>query len=264
MNPMLGAGLGMILGEYNDNRQYDQQQRLQGMQIEGNKEMANYSQQKQKEMWDYTNYENQKKHMKNAGLNPALMYGMGGGGGSSLGSGASGSVSGASAPMGGNEIKQGVEIGMQLKAQTELLQAQKEGILLDNKKKIEEIPNIIEGTETKSLANNFERWKQSKESGMGDQSLAEKMAYLEKNKMETGLNEIQENIKKLKANTENIEQNTANQKQVFEQLEKMNPLQLQEYQKKLELYLNDPNNTETAQWVKMLLSMIGQIGGIVR
>ena len=28
-----------------------------------------------------TNYENQKQHIKNAGLNPALMYGMGGGGG---------------------------------------------------------------------------------------------------------------------------------------------------------------------------------------
>jgi hypothetical protein len=264
MDPMLGAGLGMILGEYNDNRQYDQQKRLQGMQIEGNKEMANYSQQKQKEMWDYTNYENQKKHMKNAGLNPALMYGMGGGGGSSLGSGASGSVSGASAPMGGNEIKQGVEIGMQLKAQTELLQAQKEGILLDNKKKLEEIPNIKEGTETKVLENKWERWLQSKESGMGEQSIKEKGAYLEQSKIQAGLNEVEENIKRLKANTGNIIQNTANQKQVFEQLEKMNPLQLQEYQKKLELYLNDPNNTEGAQWAKMLLSMIGQIGGIIK
>ena len=34
-----------------------------------------------KEMWDYTNYENQKKHLEAAGLNPALLYGMSGGGG---------------------------------------------------------------------------------------------------------------------------------------------------------------------------------------
>ena len=34
-----------------------------------------------KEMWDYTNYENQVKHMKEAGLNPALLYGQNGGGG---------------------------------------------------------------------------------------------------------------------------------------------------------------------------------------
>ena len=32
-------------------------------------------------MWNYTNYENQKKHLEAAGLNPALLYGMSGGGG---------------------------------------------------------------------------------------------------------------------------------------------------------------------------------------
>ena len=30
------------------------------------------------EMWDYTNYENQVKHLEAAGLNPALLYGQGG------------------------------------------------------------------------------------------------------------------------------------------------------------------------------------------
>ena len=43
--------------------------------------MAKNNQQRNKDLWDYTNYENQKQHIKNAGLNPALMYGMGGGGG---------------------------------------------------------------------------------------------------------------------------------------------------------------------------------------
>ena len=39
-------------------------------------------------MWDYTNYENQKEHLKAAGLNPALLYGSsGGGGGSAAGGG---------------------------------------------------------------------------------------------------------------------------------------------------------------------------------
>ena len=46
-----------------------------------NEQMAKNNQQRNKDLWDYTNYENQKKHIKNAGLNPALMYGMGGGGG---------------------------------------------------------------------------------------------------------------------------------------------------------------------------------------
>ena len=43
--------------------------------------IAKNNQKRNKDLWDYTNYENQKQHIKNAGLNPALMYGMGGGGG---------------------------------------------------------------------------------------------------------------------------------------------------------------------------------------
>ena len=46
-----------------------------------NIESQKLGQQFNKEMWDYTNYENQKKHLGAAGLNPALLYGMSGGGG---------------------------------------------------------------------------------------------------------------------------------------------------------------------------------------
>ena len=46
-----------------------------------NIESQKLGQQFNKEMWDYTNYENQKKHLEEAGLNPALLYGMSGGGG---------------------------------------------------------------------------------------------------------------------------------------------------------------------------------------
>ena len=46
-----------------------------------NIESQKLGQQFNKEMWDYTNYENQKRHLEAAGLNPALLYGMSGGGG---------------------------------------------------------------------------------------------------------------------------------------------------------------------------------------
>jgi hypothetical protein len=56
----------------------------------------------QYDMWNKTNYESQVEHMKKAGLNPALMYGTPGQGGSTGsqggGSAQGGSASGASAP----------------------------------------------------------------------------------------------------------------------------------------------------------------------
>ena len=71
------------------NEQWGNQLKLMEIQNRYNEQMAKNNQQRNKDLWDYTNYENQKQHMKNAGLNPALMYGMGGGGGVSA-SGAQG------------------------------------------------------------------------------------------------------------------------------------------------------------------------------
>ena len=46
-----------------------------------NNKMARQNQQRNKEMWDYTNFENQRAHLENAGLSIGLMYGQGGAGG---------------------------------------------------------------------------------------------------------------------------------------------------------------------------------------
>ena len=56
------------------------------------------------EMWDYTNYENQVKRLEAAGLNPALLYGQGGGGGATAAGGAVGNGQGTAgqAPSGGS------------------------------------------------------------------------------------------------------------------------------------------------------------------
>ena len=66
-------------------------------------------------MWDYTNYENQKKHLEAAGLNPALLYGSSGGGGGSAAGG--GNAAGVGLP-----TSAGVGMGIQL----EQMEAQKE------------------------------------------------------------------------------------------------------------------------------------------
>lgn len=95
------------------------------LQADYNKQAADYSQKLSKDMWDYTNYENQVKHMKEANLNPALMYGSAGGGGSTNG----GSMQGVSAisPM-------GLQVGLQaqqVQAQTDLIRAQTQKVESD-------------------------------------------------------------------------------------------------------------------------------------
>lgn len=89
---MIGAILGLagtaasaIGGAVAGRKQFRNEKEIMGLQAKYNKEAAAYSQQLQKEMWDYTNYGNQVKHMKEAGLNPALLYGMSGGGGATAG-----------------------------------------------------------------------------------------------------------------------------------------------------------------------------------
>lgn len=66
----------MELQDYYETKRMEQQ-------YEYAKEAAAKNQEYAKELWDYTNYENQKKHLEAAGLNPGLLYGISGGGGSS-------------------------------------------------------------------------------------------------------------------------------------------------------------------------------------
>lgn len=87
-----GAGMGLVAGQFGkkearkaEDRQWSRQQQLMGQQWQYNEDSANRAQTRNMAMWDYTNYENQKKHIQNAGLNPALMYGQSGGGGASTG-----------------------------------------------------------------------------------------------------------------------------------------------------------------------------------
>ena len=78
---IFGAGLNAAINSGLADEQWGNQLKLMEIQNRYNEQMAKNNQQRNKDLWDYTNYENQKQHIKNAGLNPALMYGMGGGGG---------------------------------------------------------------------------------------------------------------------------------------------------------------------------------------
>lgn len=113
--------IGLALGALNDKRQLKQQRRLQDLQLEGNKTL----QERQLQMWKDTSYPAQKEQMEKAGLNPALMYGMGGGGGQTTGS--LGLPTGGQAPSGSHEAIDMSQLGIQrsmAEAQIQVMESQ--------------------------------------------------------------------------------------------------------------------------------------------
>lgn len=81
----VGIGVQRLGINYDHRKQLEQQRKMMEMQIAAEERLMGIQQQKQLEMWEATGYGAQKDQMKRAGLNPALMYGMGGGGGQTVG-----------------------------------------------------------------------------------------------------------------------------------------------------------------------------------
>lgn len=119
-----------IKGIFGIDNQDEKTKKLMEYQAELNKKAAEHTNQLNKEMWDYTNYENQVKHLKQAGLNPGLLYGMSGGGGTSAAGGQDAGASGAGASQ---EGMLGLQ-AQQIAAQTNLANAEAEKARADAKK----------------------------------------------------------------------------------------------------------------------------------
>ena len=83
-----GAFANILGGLATSSMQRSDNEYLMNRQAELNKEQADYSTTYRD--WDYTNYENSVKHLKEAGLNPALFYAKGGQGGATGGGQAQG------------------------------------------------------------------------------------------------------------------------------------------------------------------------------
>lgn len=129
-----GAGMGMLLGGANDKRQLSQQQKLNNQQVKANAQMTEIQRKSQMQMWHDTNYSAQMKELEKAGLNPALLYGMSGGGGTTAGAGGA-SVNAPNAPSGGGEA-----MGLMTQANMALITAQVEKIKAETKNIQSETP----------------------------------------------------------------------------------------------------------------------------
>lgn len=94
----LGGALGGLMDRALNGSPYDQQKKLQELQIKGAKELSDYQQKQAMQMWNDTNFDAQRAQMEKAGLSPSLMYGgVGAGGGTTQGAGGGGMPSGDSA-----------------------------------------------------------------------------------------------------------------------------------------------------------------------
>lgn len=121
-----------------------------------NIESQKLGQQHNKELWDYTNYENQRRHLENAGLNAALLYGQGGGGGASAG-GAQGQPAGIASGHEAGLALQGAGLGINMAnvmSQTRLNDALAE--------KADEEAKKIGGADTKFTEAQTEYYKELK------------------------------------------------------------------------------------------------------
>lgn len=113
---VIGAATGFknLLGLSRENwkdqmeQQFQNEKEMMRLQNQYNQAMAQANHERNKQMWDYTNFENQRVHLENAGLSVGLMYGNGGAGGAST---AGGQGSGP-----GNPGTNAVGMGLQAKA----------------------------------------------------------------------------------------------------------------------------------------------------
>lgn len=78
--------------------QYSRQKKLMAIQMQNQMALNEQGNKMQMQMWKDTNYPAQMEMLKQAGLNPALLYGKGGGGGATVGTQSGGSAASGSAP----------------------------------------------------------------------------------------------------------------------------------------------------------------------
>lgn len=252
-----GAGIGMISDGINRMFMSGENERATRRSIEASKELTDHNFKKQLELWDATGYGAQRKQMEDAGLSVGMMYGGGGQGGSTnLATGSS--SGGGGAPTSG--LMGGIEAGLQASLQ----QAQIENIKADTKKKEAETTGV-------GLQNTWEQFLQNPDLNAGGDGtplketgyrvdINERRSRIEK--MDKEMQKMGIDMSKGKAEIERIKTDIDLQKQLKEYREKMNPMELEKFEKELEVYKQNPANNEVVQWIETILGMGGKLIGL--
>lgn len=150
-----GGILGMALQPRAEKRQWHTTKKFQNLQIQGAKELADYQQQLALDSWEKTNYKAQVEQLQKAGLNPALIYGMGGEGGTLAAPGGGMPTAGvAEAPSHSARLAMDMAFQMSqmklVEAQKEKTEAETENIKgVERKEAYTRIANIIQDTKNK-------------------------------------------------------------------------------------------------------------------
>lgn len=157
---IIGTGMGIATAGWQDRRQLKQQRKLNDLDYEYSNRVAEDNYRRSMKMWEETGPVGQMEQYKKAGLNPGLMYGMGGGGGQTAAAPQQQRQQ-ADAPRGGGEIGMGLQMGMQqamMAAQIELAksQANKNNV---EAKKTETVDTELSKTQTLSLTQGIENQK---------------------------------------------------------------------------------------------------------
>ena len=117
----VGGGLLTMMGQRKrEERAMQNQQKLMGLQFSNQMKLNEQGQRLQMDTWEKTNYPAQMKMLKDAGLNPGLLYAKGGSGGVT-GSQGGGSASGGNAPA--PQQMPNMDIGNSVRTATEILLA---------------------------------------------------------------------------------------------------------------------------------------------
>lgn len=197
------AILGIGNAAYNDRRQLRQQQKLSEQQLGFDIRMTDYQFQKQLQMWKDTNYSAQMEQLKRAGLNPGLIYGMGGAGGAIAGTGAA-HTGAPQAPSGGGEIMgmmtNRLNLGL-MQAQQELIKAQTDKTKAEADK-TKGVDTTLAETQTKSLTQGINNQKAQEALTRADTALRELQTTYHQSTLQDSMDMVAHNAKRAFAEME--------------------------------------------------------------